>query len=117
MDRCGTPPAHASPSRSSLTPCWPWPLPTARAANASAPPQHPPQKGMTMTTPADLTVAPPPARPGALRPAAPDQFLELQRRVKAAGLLDPRPGYYTAKIAFNLLLLAGGWATLVLVGN
>jgi fatty acid desaturase len=72
---------------------------------------------MTMTAPVDLTAAPRPARPWASRPAAPDQFLELQRRVKTAGLLDPRPGYYTAKIAFNLLLLAGGWAALVLVGN
>ena len=68
-----------------------------------------------MTAPADLTSAP--ARPWASRPVSPGQFLELQRRVKAAGLLDPRPGYYTAKIAFNLLLFAGGWAALALVGN
>lgn len=72
---------------------------------------------MTMTAPAALTAAPRPARPWASRPATPDQFLELQRRVKAAGLLDPRPGYYTAKIAFNLLLIAAGWAALVLVGS
>jgi fatty acid desaturase len=72
---------------------------------------------MTMTTPVDLAAAPRPVRPWASRPAAPDQFLELQRRMKTAGLLDPRPGYYAAKIAFNLLLLAGGWAALVLVGN
>src|SRR6516165_4878209 len=32
-DRCGTPRAPASPSRSSRTPCWPWPPPTARAAD------------------------------------------------------------------------------------
>ncbi len=70
-----------------------------------------------MTAPAHPTVASPPVRPWALRPAASDAFPELQRRVKAPGLLDPRPGYYAAKIAFNLLLLAAGWATLVLVGN
>ena len=70
-----------------------------------------------MTASVDLTTASTPARPWASRQAAPDQFPELQRRVKAAGLLDPRPGYYTAKIAFNLLLLAGGWAALALVGN
>ncbi len=70
-----------------------------------------------MPAPADLMAASPPARPWASRPASPDQFLELQRRMKAAGLLDPRPGYYAAKITFNLLLLAGGWAALALVGN
>jgi hypothetical protein len=52
------------------------------------------------------------AAPGRPRPvpgtAAPHQ---------GALLLDPQPGYYAAKIAFNLLLLAGGWAALALVGN
>jgi fatty acid desaturase len=57
------------------------------------------------------------ARPTSGRSAAPDPFQELLRRVKAAGLLDPRPGYYTAKIAFNLLMLAAGWVGLALVGN
>jgi fatty acid desaturase len=57
------------------------------------------------------------ARPPATQPARPDPFQELLRRVKAAGLLDPRPGYYTAKIAFNLAMLAAGWIALALVGN
>jgi fatty acid desaturase len=57
------------------------------------------------------------ARPPATRPAGPDPFQELLRRVKAAGLLDPRPAYYTAKIAFNLAMLAAGWIALALVGN
>jgi fatty acid desaturase len=57
------------------------------------------------------------ARPPATRPAGPDPFQELLRRVKAAGLLDPRPGYYTAKIGFNLAMLAAGWIALALVGN
>ncbi|MCW2646318.1 MAG: Fatty acid desaturase [Pseudonocardiales bacterium] len=57
------------------------------------------------------------ARPPATQPAGPDPFQELLRRVKAAGLLDPRPGYYTAKIAFNLAMLAAGWIALALVGN
>jgi fatty acid desaturase len=57
------------------------------------------------------------ARPPATQPAGPDPFQELLRRVKAAGLLDPRPGYYTAKIAFNLAMLAAGWIAMALVGN
>jgi fatty acid desaturase len=57
------------------------------------------------------------ARPGSPAPSKPDHFQELLRRVKSAGLLEPRPGYYTAKIAFNLLLLAAGWAALAFVGN
>jgi fatty acid desaturase len=57
------------------------------------------------------------ARPPATQPAGPDPFQELLRRVKAAGLLDPRPGYYIAKIAFNLAMLAAGWIALALVGN
>ena len=51
------------------------------------------------------------------RTAQPDPFQELLRRVKAAGLLDPRPAYYVAKIGGNLLLLAAGWAALAFVGN
>ena len=58
-----------------------------------------------------------PARPPAKRPAGPDPFLELMRRVKDAGLMDAQPGYYTAKIAFNLLLLAAGWVALAMVGD
>jgi fatty acid desaturase len=46
-----------------------------------------------------------------------DPFQELLRRVKAAGLLDARPGYYVVKIALNLALLASTWLALVLVGN
>src|SRR3954470_9017481 len=49
--------------------------------------------------------------------SGPDPFQELLRRVKAAGLMDSRPGYYTAKIALNLVMLAGAWAALVRVGD
>ncbi|MDT4962332.1 MAG: hypothetical protein QOF87_1979 [Pseudonocardiales bacterium] len=69
----------------------------------------------TITTP--VTAGASRARPPATQPAGPDPFQELLRRVKAAGLLDPRPGYYTAKIAFNLAMLAAGWIALALVGN
>jgi fatty acid desaturase len=37
--------------------------------------------------------------------------------VQAAGLRRRRPGYYSLKIAVNLLLLAGGWAAFFLLGR
>jgi fatty acid desaturase len=45
------------------------------------------------------------------------EFAELSRRVKAAGLLAPRPGYYTAKIAATTGLYVAGWVAVVLVGR
>jgi fatty acid desaturase len=47
----------------------------------------------------------------------PDPFQELLRRVRAAGLMDARPGYYAAKITLNLVMLASAWAALVWVGD
>jgi len=46
-----------------------------------------------------------------------DRFTALLRQVKAAGLMDPRPGYFTAKIVSNLVLLGAGWAAFFVVGN
>ncbi|MEU5366085.1 acyl-CoA desaturase [Streptomyces sp. NPDC005925] len=42
---------------------------------------------------------------------------EVTQVVKRAGLMNLQPGYYVAKIAFSLLLLAAGWAAFVLVGD
>ncbi|HEY1920485.1 MAG TPA: acyl-CoA desaturase [Streptosporangiaceae bacterium] len=44
-------------------------------------------------------------------------YAELSRRVRAAGLLRRRNGYYSVKIAVNLALLAGGWAVFFLLGR
>jgi fatty acid desaturase len=44
-------------------------------------------------------------------------FQELLGRIKAAGLLDPLPGYYSVKIAVNLMMLAAGWVALAGVGD
>ncbi|PRY00742.1 fatty acid desaturase family protein [Allonocardiopsis opalescens] len=41
----------------------------------------------------------------------------LSREVKQAGLLKRRPGYYSVKIAVNLLLLAAGWTAFALIGE
>jgi fatty acid desaturase len=44
-------------------------------------------------------------------------YADLLRRVKAAGLLDRRRGYYLTKIAVTGGLLAAGWAGFVLLGD
>src|SRR4029453_7203270 len=51
------------------------------------------------------------------RGAGGSDFADLMRRVKAAGLLERRPGYYLTKIAVTGALLAGGWAAFVLLGD
>jgi fatty acid desaturase len=56
------------------------------------------------------------SEPGRPRfPNRPEDFAELFDRVKASGLLEPQRGYYVAKILANLLLLAVGWAGVVLL--
>jgi fatty acid desaturase len=44
-------------------------------------------------------------------------FEELAARVKAAGLLASRPGYYLAKILFNLFTMAACWTAVFLLGD
>lgn len=44
-------------------------------------------------------------------------FRQLALQVRAAGLLDRRPAYYSAKIILTVALLAGAWAAFVIVGN
>src|SRR4029450_6235906 len=45
------------------------------------------------------------------------EYIQLSRQIKRAGLLDPRHGYYTAKIGRNLVLLAAGGAAFVVIGE
>jgi fatty acid desaturase len=44
-------------------------------------------------------------------------FAQLSQRIKSAGLLDRRPGYYVFKIVFNLLMLAGAIVGAAFIGN
>ena len=44
-------------------------------------------------------------------------YAELSRRVKAAGLLRRRSGYYRAKFAGTFALLVGGWVAFALLGS
>jgi fatty acid desaturase len=50
-----------------------------------------------------------------VRPRA--DFSELAIRIRNAGLLDRRPGYYTLKISLTVAAYGAGWAGLFLVGN
>ena len=44
------------------------------------------------------------------------EFAELSRRIKDAGLMAPRAGYYTVKILGTAGLLIAGWAVFLLLG-
>jgi fatty acid desaturase len=43
-------------------------------------------------------------------------YSDLVKRVKAAGLLRRRPGYYTLKITFTVAFYVAGWVAFVLLG-
>ena len=53
----------------------------------------------------------------AVRDGRGSAYAELSRRVRQAGLLDRRPGYYAVKIGVNLALLAVGWTAFWLLGD
>jgi fatty acid desaturase len=44
-------------------------------------------------------------------------YAELSRRVKQAGLLERRAGYYAWKMGITTALMVGGWTAFVLVGE
>lgn len=44
-------------------------------------------------------------------------YAELSRRVRAAGLLEQRPGYYAARAAVVVALYAAGWAAFAAAGD
>jgi fatty acid desaturase len=60
----------------------------------------------------ELTAGPPPPRAGRW-----GEYTQLSRQLKQAGLLDRRRGWYTARIASNLALLAAGWVAFAIVGD
>ena len=57
-----------------------------------------------------ITAPPVPHRPGS-------DYADLMRRVRQAGLLARRPGYYAALIAGCLVALIAGWTAFALLGN
>ncbi|MGO8874975.1 MAG: fatty acid desaturase family protein [Acidimicrobiales bacterium] len=44
-------------------------------------------------------------------------FRSLAVKIREAGLLERRPGYYSLKIALTIALFAAGWAALLVLGN
>jgi fatty acid desaturase len=70
-----------------------------------------------MAAPAPLATQP--ARGTAAGPVATrgSDYADLMRRVRTAGLLDRRYGYYLTKIAVTGALLAAGWTGFVLLGD
>jgi fatty acid desaturase len=44
-------------------------------------------------------------------------FTTLSKHIRAAGLLDRRPGYYAVRFTLVAALYAGGWAALALTGS
>ncbi|MEU8687818.1 acyl-CoA desaturase [Streptomyces sp. NPDC048665] len=44
-------------------------------------------------------------------------FARLSRRITEAGLLERRPGYYTARLGLVIALLAAGWGTFLALGD
>ena len=52
-------------------------------------------------------------------PASPrgSDYAALSRRVRQAGLLDRRPGYYAWKVMLTTTALALGWAAFAAIGN
>jgi fatty acid desaturase len=48
---------------------------------------------------------------------SPNAYRELSEQVREAGLLKPRPLYYSAKIALTIFAFAAGWAALFVLGN
>ena len=69
---------------------------------------------------ATATARPPIQSPAAPMPPAPvrgSDYAELSRRVKQAGLLERRRWRYAWTITVTAVLLAGGWAVFVVVGD
>jgi hypothetical protein len=76
----------------------------------------------TMTTAPSFGALPSGRAPAADRlPAAVDpstaSFRAVARQVRAMGLLDRRPRYYTVKITLTIAGFFAGWALFVLAGN
>ena len=51
------------------------------------------------------------------KPRNRSDFAQLSRRIRAAGLFDRRPLYYTFKIAFNMLMLGAACVGFALLGD
>ena len=65
-----------------------------------------------------MTVALPAVDSARARPRrSGSDYAELLNRIRSAGPLDRRPGYYALRIAITVLLYAAGWAAFVILGD
>ncbi|MDY0813663.1 acyl-CoA desaturase [Kitasatospora purpeofusca] len=75
----------------------------------------------TLAPPAIPATRAPRATPAPAAPAGRERegsdFAQLARRITEEGLLDRRPGYYTARIGLTLAAFAGGWYALFALGD
>jgi fatty acid desaturase len=70
-----------------------------------------------VAAPTPLTIRPERGTAAGRVTARGSDYADLMRRVKAAGLLERRRGYYLTKIAVTGGLLTAGWAGFVLLGE
>jgi fatty acid desaturase len=70
-----------------------------------------------VAAPSPLTIQPERSGAPRLRTSGGSDFADLMRRVKAAGLLERRPGYYLTKIAVTGAMLAAAWTAFGVVGD
>jgi fatty acid desaturase len=72
---------------------------------------------MTSATMSAARAATGPAAGAAVPAGRGTDFAELARRVRSAGLLTPRAGHYTARIAITALGYLAGWTGVILLGE
>ncbi|MBT2449991.1 acyl-CoA desaturase [Streptomyces sp. ISL-43] len=80
-------------------------------------PHVPSQNGVVESLDARRATPAPAPAPAAQTAGASATFSELLKRVKAEGLLDFDPRYYTGRLALNTLLLAAGFTAFFLLGD
>ena len=68
-----------------------------------------------MTAPSS-TITPVSVSPAKAKTRGSD-YSQLMGRVRDAGLLERRTGYYALKMAINAVLMIGGWVAFVLIGE
>jgi len=73
--------------------------------------------GLPVAAPTVLAIPPERGNAAGAVTAPGSDYADLMRRVKAAGLLARRPGYYPTKIAVTGALFAAGWAGFMLLGD
>ncbi|AKJ08753.1 delta fatty acid desaturase [Streptomyces incarnatus] len=72
---------------------------------------------MTISTHASAAAEASPARARTSGSGAGSDFARLSRRIAEAGLMERRPGYYTARLTLVTALLAAGWGAFLVLGD